>query len=108
MGERCDHGAAIVSGSQPKINRLSAGVKGHASCTSVAIRDSICTSFKSIKIAMREFCDEDGAELLAWSRNLLYNTPDFVMVGDNKVVNLAMSRRLSRGQWRSQTASRSL
>jgi hypothetical protein len=55
---------------------------------------------------MREFCDE--AEMLAWARNLLYNTPDFVMVGDNKVVNLAMSRRLSRGQWRSQTASRSL
>lgn len=25
MEERCDHGAAIVSGSQPKINRLSAG-----------------------------------------------------------------------------------
>jgi hypothetical protein len=41
---------------------------------------------------MREFCDEDGAEMLAWARNLLYNTPDFVMVGNNKVVNLVMSR----------------
>ncbi len=41
---------------------------------------------KSIKVAMREFTDEKGGELLNWAEALI-NGPNFVMVGD-KVVNL--------------------